>query len=71
MLYKLINNNHFNVSLTDIDECNDGVDGCNQICHNAIGSYACSCDRSYSLSEDGNTCYGEKDRERDDYLTRR
>ena len=43
---------------TDVDECSEGIDRCDQNCHNAVGSYACSCDSGYSLDENGVTCNG-------------
>lgn len=43
--------------LIDINECNSNNGGCNQHCHNTLGSYYCSCDSGYSLSG-GRTCVG-------------
>ena len=42
----------------DIDECEDGTDGCNgnADCSNTIGSYTCSCLSGYS--GDGTNCNG-------------
>ena len=45
--------------LTDIDECNEGIDNCAQNCTNTIGSYACSCYSGYVLNSDGLTCSGK------------
>lgn len=42
----------------DIDECSEESDRCHQICHNAIGTYACSCINGYKLSQDGTNCHG-------------
>ena len=42
--------------LLDIDECSEGVSGCSQICVNTIGSYTCSCQNGYKLSNDNHTC---------------
>ena len=44
--------------ISDIDECSEETDRCNQNCHNAVGSYACSCYRGYRLREDRVTCIG-------------
>ena len=44
--------------ISDIDECSEGSHRCEQNCHNAVGSYACSCDTGYRLNEDGLTCTG-------------
>ena len=43
----------------DIDECREGSDRCHQNCHNAVGSYACSCYRGYRLNSDGVSCRGK------------
>ena len=43
---------------TDIDECLDNNGGCNQGCTNVNGSYDCSCDAGYFLSDDQRTCVG-------------
>ncbi|XP_053304355.1 endosialin [Spea bombifrons] len=37
----------------DIDECEEGDEGpCDSICQNTPGSYVCSCDLGYAISED-------------------
>ena len=43
---------------TDINECEEGVSGCSQLCNNTVGSYLCSCTNGYSLLEDGRNCVG-------------
>nr|BAU69611.1 C1ra [Sphyrna zygaena]BAU69612.1 C1rb [Sphyrna zygaena] len=43
----------------DIDECSqtDGEDSiCDQVCHNSLGSFFCSCRRGYKLQADGKSC---------------
>ena len=47
-----------NTLLPDIDECNEGIDRCEQNCHNSVGSYACSCNSGYHLDGNGVTCNG-------------
>ena len=47
-----------NFFIPDINECNEGSDRCDQNCHNAVGSYACSCDSGYFLDGDGLICNG-------------
>ena len=42
--------------LIDIDECSDGTSGCSQLCTNTIGSYTCTCDNGYQLTNDNHTC---------------
>ena len=39
--------NYFDV---DIDECSTNDGGCQQHCHNTLGSYYCSCDSGWRLS---------------------
>ena len=43
---------------TEIDECIEGIDRCAHNCHNAVGSYACSCDDGYQIDANGFTCNG-------------
>ena len=43
---------------SDINECNTMNGGCEQICTNAIGSFACSCTIGYQLDENGFNCTG-------------
>ena len=44
---------------TDIDECNEGISGCSQLCSNTIGSYSCSCQSGYQVGSDNHTCLGK------------
>ena len=48
-----------NFFLLDINECSAGSDRCHQNCHNAAGSYACSCYSGYRLNSDGVSCRGK------------
>lgn len=41
---------------SDIDECAEGTDICDQNCHNSVGNYYCSCEPGYRLHIDGTTC---------------
>ena len=44
----------------DINECSDDdSNGCNQICTNTDGSYACYCNTGYELGIDDETCIGK------------
>ncbi|XP_053576005.1 endosialin [Bombina bombina] len=51
--YQLATDGH---SCEDIDECEDGEEGeegpCEHACQNAPGSYVCSCDLGFTVSED-------------------
>ena len=48
-----------NVTTTlDIDECQVDNGGCNQECNNNAGSYNCSCENGYELTDDNHTCIG-------------
>ena len=52
----------FNAFIIDIDECRSNTDGCSQVCTNTVGSYVCSCNSGYRLSEDRHTCNGNETR---------
>ena len=56
----------FKFSLTksiqlDINECITDNGGCEQSCHNTIGSYYCSCNNNYTLNTDHHHCDGKFD----------
>ncbi|CAH1226389.1 MUC4 [Branchiostoma lanceolatum] len=43
--------------IPDVDECNQpDKGGCDQNCHNLHGSYYCTCDDGYTLTEDKHSC---------------
>ena len=42
----------------DVDECATANGGCDQNCHNSIGSYNCSCNIGFLLDEDNHGCSG-------------
>lgn len=41
----------------DENECEEGSP-CSHACHNAVGTYYCSCPRGLTISADGRTCQG-------------
>ena len=41
----------------DVNEC-EGVNDCQQVCENTMGSYTCSCMEGFTLAEDGRNCTG-------------
>jgi len=43
----------------DINECDTANGGCEQLCSNTIGSFACSCGVGYQLDENDSNCSGE------------
>ena len=43
---------------TDIDECEQGLDGCDHNCTNTVGSYICTCMDGYELESDNHNCTG-------------
>ena len=46
--------------ISDIDECAEGSDECDEHCYNTVGSYSCNCTGpGYRLHSDGTTCQGE------------
>lgn len=40
----------------DIDECQENIHSCNQMCSNVNGSYLCSCHPGYILDSDEQNC---------------
>ena len=45
---------------SDINECMEEIDECEEHCYNSIGSYHCNCTGpSYQLHSDGTTCESE------------
>ena len=48
-------------SHSDIDECLEGLDGCDHNCTNTDGSYYCTCIDGYVLESDNHTCTGDDD----------
>ena len=46
------------ISSSDINECDTINGGCEQICTNTIGSFACSCEPGYLLDGNGFNCTG-------------
>jgi hypothetical protein len=43
--------------LSDEDECVAG-NPCSHTCHNAMGTYYCSCPKGLTIAADGRTCQG-------------
>lgn len=54
------------LSFLDVNECQETIGsvvsngGCQHNCNNTIGSYICSCNKGYSLADDGKTCQGKE-----------
>ena len=44
---------------SDINECDDDTDDCEQICTNTEGSFYCSCMNGFILDDNGKNCTGE------------
>jgi hypothetical protein len=42
----------------DFNECSRGNGGCDQACHNTLGSYFCSCWKGYRIAANQHTCEG-------------
>ena len=43
-------------SQSDVNECAQDLDNCQQLCSNTVGSFTCSCEIGYELDVDGFTC---------------
>ena len=48
----------YNKINTDVDECAENTDSCDQVCTNTAGSYICSCGSCYRLGSNGYSCNG-------------
>lgn len=46
-------------SVTDIDECEEVISPCHQICINTPGSYYCACRRGFLLHKNRLSCIGK------------
>ena len=44
--------------ITDINECLENTNGCNEICMNTQGSYNCMYSDGFTLQSDNHTCHG-------------
>ena len=42
----------------DIDECSNDLHNCSsdQVCHNTVGGFSCSCREGFVFGSDGVTC---------------
>ena len=47
------------LSLSDVNECANGLHACNQLCNNTMGSYKCSCYDGYMLDQTKASCIGK------------
>ena len=45
--------------MSDINECDEGTDGCAQTCTDAVSGYVCSCRSGYRLASDRHGCNGK------------
>ncbi len=43
----------------DVNECATENGGCYHYCRNTLGSYRCSCERGFTLGDNGKSCIGE------------
>ena len=57
-LSAIILNDNSLIFHSDIDECVQGLAGCDQNCTNTAGSYYCTCMDGYELESDNHTCTG-------------
>lgn len=48
-----------NIFSSDIDECDDENNNCDQGCLNTVGSYSCACEIGYRLDPFNSTCRGK------------
>lgn len=46
--------------VTDVNECTQGISGCDQDCLNTVGSFQCKCRQGFRLGRDGRTCEGKR-----------
>ena len=55
---KFIYDIYFNHDVTDVDECAEQTDNCEQICINHVGHHSCDCRKGYKLNSNNYTCDG-------------
>ena len=53
---------------TDIDECEMGNGGCEELCVNVLGTYHCLCPRGFILQDDNHSCEGNLGHRRVNFL---
>ena len=46
--------------ISDVNECDEGIDDCAQLCTDTVGSYTCSCSSGHYLTDDSRGCEGNK-----------
>ena len=56
------NHNNLPIPFLDINECANQNGGCNHVCSNNNGSYACSCRAGFFLDADKKSCSGKRKR---------
>ena len=44
--------------ISDINECDEGTDGCEHGCTNSDGGCTCDCENGYELHSNGRSCNG-------------
>ena len=64
VLYMMIHANDISdlvymLLLTDIDECEDNIVGCEHNCVNIDGHYSCTCESENALATDLHNCLGK------------
>jgi len=42
--------------ILDVNECDEALDTCDQVCENTPGSYNCSCRQGYTFNSTTNHC---------------
>ena len=48
------------ILLSDIDECEENMAGCEHNCKNTVGDYSCTCDSGHTLTTDLHNCLGKQ-----------
>jgi len=48
-------------NIVDVNECNEALDTCEQLCQNTPGSYICSCRQGYTFNSTTNHCDAGKE----------
>ena len=48
----------YTLAIANTNECEEGIDNCEQLCTDTEGSFVCGCNEGYVLDANGFSCNG-------------